>query len=87
MMKNNDKIIRGKNGLRNYNFEEVKNGKSKSYYDQHMGYCIEKFHGMFYTKQCLYCSKDFEARRVDTAFCCQGCQKAHLRLRKINTKI
>lgn len=83
-MENKDKIVTGKNGLRNYHFEEVKNGKSIPHYSQQFGSWSEEFYGMFYTKECLYCSKQFEARRVDTAFCSQGCQKAHLRLRKRN---
>jgi hypothetical protein len=76
-----ENIIEGKNGLRNYGFEKVKKDKVTYHTDPDIGIYTQKYYGMFYTKQCLYCQKSFEARRVDTSFCCQGCQKAHLRQR------
>ena len=86
-MKEKNKVIKGKNGLRNYQFESVEKDKSKRIYDSYLnGYVTQTWYGMFYKKKCLYCNKEFEARRVDTAFCCQGCQKADLRLRKKGTK-
>lgn len=82
-MKKEGKTIDGKNGLRNYQFEKVQKGKTIRYYDSdYRGYVTERFSGMYYTKMCLYCSKGFEAQRVDTSFCSQSCQKAHLRLRR-----
>ena len=39
-------------------------------------------HGLFYSKPCLFCKEEFEARRQETAFCSQRCQKAYQR--KIN---
>lgn len=76
----NEKVEHGKNGLRNYSFNTVQ--KNKIIY--HGNNCTQNISGMFYKKNCLFCKKEFEARRVDTSFCCQGCQKAHLRLRKNN---
>ena len=81
-MNQKDKIEIGKNGLRSYQFETVKKNKVISHYEPGIGRWTEHHSGMFYKKECVYCSREFEARRVDTAFCCQGCQKAHLRLRK-----
>lgn len=82
-MKSDSKNIHeGKNGLRNYAFESVKKDKVTNHYDNEFGHWRELQPGFFYKKKCLYCSKEFEARRVDTTFCCQGCQKAHLRIRK-----
>lgn len=82
-MNDNDKIEQGKNGLRSYQFESVQKNKQKSYYDDYERKRVHyTVNGLFYIKKCVYCSGDFGARRVDTAFCCQGCQKAHLRLRK-----
>ncbi|WP_138993486.1 hypothetical protein [Larkinella sp. C7] len=77
-----ENIIQDKNGLRNYGFEKVQKNKRIHNYDPDYGTSSYTIKGMFYRKKCQYCEKDFEARRVDTAFCCQGCQKAHLRLRK-----
>lgn len=85
-MKKDNKVIQSKSGIRNYDFESVKKDKSTPHYDQSFGYWSEHLKGMFYRKTCLYCQKSFEGRRVDTAFCCQGCQKAHLRLRKKDIK-
>jgi hypothetical protein len=81
-MKKQANIIEGKNGLRNYGFEAVQKDKVTSHYDRDFGRWTETQRGMFYKKNCLYCSKEFEGKRVDAAFCCQSCQKAHLRLRK-----
>ena len=85
-MNQNDKVEIGKNGLRSYQFETVKKDKTISHYERDIGRWTEHHAGMFYTKQCVYCSKEFEARRVDTAFRSQNCQKAHLRLREIIAK-
>lgn len=35
--------------------------------------------GMFYQKECQFCKVQFEARRMDTAFCSPNCQKAYRR--------
>ncbi|AUD05556.1 hypothetical protein CWM47_29160 [Spirosoma pollinicola] len=72
----------GKNGLRNYSFERVKKGKIVYLNDPRMPGAYQEWTNFFYTKKCLYCSKEFEAKRVDTTFCSQNCQKAHLRLRR-----
>lgn len=80
-MKKNDKIIEGKNGLRNYQYEKVEKGRLV--YMQSKGYTIE-YTNFFYTKKCVYCNAEFEAKRVDTAFCSQSCQKADMRVRKRN---
>lgn len=82
----NEEPKQGKNGLRNYTFERVRKNKTIPRYDPRFGNWTEEYRGMFYTKKCLYCSKDFEARRVDAAFCSQGCQKAHLRVRRRDMK-
>ncbi|GAB3710204.1 hypothetical protein GCM10027592_47000 [Spirosoma flavus] len=79
-MKNNDKIIEGKNGLRNYNFKSVKREERK--YNQFFQSTYQGFVSFIYAKQCLYCKKEFEGKRIDATFCCQACQKAHLRTRK-----
>lgn len=81
-MKTKNKLKQGRNGLRNFQFEEVKKGKVINHYNPDFGHYTEEWTNFFYIKKCLYCSKEFEARRVDTTFCCQGCQKAHMRLRK-----
>ncbi|OJW75209.1 MAG: hypothetical protein BGO59_18125 [Spirosoma sp. 48-14] len=80
-MKTNDKIKEGKNGLRNYQFEKVQKGKR--IYSQRWPGSYQEFTNFFYTKKCLFCDKEFEGKRVDATFCCQGCQKAHLRLRRV----
>lgn len=72
----------GKNGLRNYSFERVKKGKIVYLNDPRWPEAYQVWTNFFYTKKCLYCSKEFEGKRVDAAFCCQSCQKAHIRLRK-----
>lgn len=82
-MKTDKKLIKGKNGLRNYQFEEVKKGKTINHYNPNLGHYTEEWKNFFYTKKCLYCSKGFESRRVDATFCCQNCQKAHMRVRKL----
>lgn len=81
-MKKNDKPEQGNNGLRNYQFDRVTKGKREYLIDPRLPGAYRKWDNFFYTKQCLYCRKEFEARRVDTAFCSQNCQKADLRLRK-----
>jgi|GEM_PF-5105051 len=81
-MKKDEKTIQGKNSLRNYQFERVQRSKRITHYHPQFGTYYQIFNNFFYTKQCLYCHKEFEARRVDTAFCSQNCQKANLRLRK-----
>ncbi|PRY21119.1 hypothetical protein CLV58_1539 [Spirosoma oryzae] len=81
-MKKESKVVVSKSGIRNYEFESVKKDKDVSHYDQHFGYWSEHKKGMFYKKSCLYCLKTYEGKRADTAFCCQSCQKAHLRLRR-----
>lgn len=81
-MKTEKKLVNGRNGLRNYQFEEVKKGKIINHYDPNFGHYTEEWKIFFYTKKCLYCNGKFEAKRIDTTFCSQGCQKAHLRLRK-----
>ncbi|MFD1142162.1 hypothetical protein ACFQ4C_13635 [Larkinella insperata] len=78
----NEKIEQGKNGLRNYGFSSVQKNKEIDRCDYRLGIYTEVTIGMFYKKKCLYCENEFEARRVDASFCCQSCQKAHLRLRK-----
>ncbi|GAB3783806.1 hypothetical protein GCM10028818_42290 [Spirosoma horti] len=82
-MKTDKKLVPRKNGLLNYYFEEVKKGKTIDHYDPNLGHYKEVWKKFFYTKKCLYCDKEFEARRVDTTYCCQNCQKAHLRIRKL----
>ncbi|WP_020597121.1 hypothetical protein [Spirosoma panaciterrae] len=79
-MNKNDKIVEGKNDLRNYQFEHVKKGKR--IYSQIFPGSYQEFTNFFYTKKCLYCGKEFEGKRVDATFCCQGCQKARMRLRR-----
>lgn len=81
---NEEQPTKDKSGLRSYQFERVRKNKTITHYDPRFGKWTEEFRGMFYTKKCIFCSVEFEARRVDTAFCSQGCQKAHLRLRKKN---
>ncbi|MCX6218304.1 hypothetical protein [Spirosoma sp.] len=82
-MKTDNKLKHGKNGLRNYSFEEVMKGKVINRYDPDFGHFTEEWTNFFYIKKCLYCSKEFEAKRVDCTFCSQNCQKAHIRLRKL----
>lgn len=77
----NGKIEQGKNGLRNYGFNTVHKNKEIDRCEYGLGIYTEVTIGMFYKKNCLFCQKEFEARRIDASFCCQGCQKAHLRLR------
>lgn len=60
---------------RNYNFLSVK--KNKRHYDSSCGEYYEV--GMFYQKECLFCKVNFEAQRVDRAFCSHNCQKAYKR--------
>ena len=81
-MNNNNKVKEGKNGLRNYGFERVKKGKRVYLNDPRFPGLYQEWTNFFYTKECLYCEKEFESKRVDTSFCSQSCQKAHLRLRK-----
>lgn len=64
-----------KQSNRNYNFLSVK--KNKRHLDREYGYYHEI--GMFYQKECLFCKKQFEARRMDKAFCSPNCQKAYRR--------
>ncbi len=71
----------GKNGLRNFAFEKVQKDKVIHHYDPRWGSSREHIIGMFYTKKCLFCKKQYEARRIDSTFCSQGCQKAHKRMR------
>ncbi|AEI49676.1 hypothetical protein Runsl_3302 [Runella slithyformis DSM 19594] len=63
-----------KKSNRNYNFISV--SKDKVHYESY-GKVTEI--GMFYRKECLYCKVNFEARRIDTAFCTHNCQKAYRR--------
>ncbi|AKD56978.1 hypothetical protein [Spirosoma radiotolerans] len=81
-MKTDKKLVQGKNGLRNYHFEEVKKGKIINHYDPNFGHYTEVWKSFFYKKKCLYCSNEFEGKRLDATFCSQSCQKAHKRLRK-----
>lgn len=63
-----------KKSNRNYDFVSVK--KDKVHYEYY-GKVTDI--GLFYRKECLYCKGNFEARRVDTAFCSHNCQKAYRR--------
>lgn len=63
-----------KKSNRNYKYISVK--KNIKRYDDEYTY-VEI--GMFYRKECLYCKVNYEARRVDTAFCSPNCQKAYRR--------
>lgn len=83
-MSKKNKIVEGKNGLRNYSFEKVQKGKRVTHYEPGIGTYYQEWTNLFYKKKCLFCEKEFEARRVDSAFCCQSCQKASLRLRAKN---
>ncbi|WP_273210555.1 hypothetical protein [Runella zeae] len=60
---------------RNYNFLSVK--KNKRHYDRECGEYYQV--GMFYQKECSFCKVQFEAQRMDTAFCSPNCQKAFRR--------
>lgn len=71
-----------KKSNRNYNFLSVK--KNKRHYSSSYGEYYEI--GMFYQKECLFCKKQFEARRDDTAFCSPNCQKTYRR-RQLRLKI
>lgn len=82
-MKTEKKLVNGKNGLRNYQFEEVKKGKTINHYHPQFGHYTEEYTKFFYTKKCQYCKREFEAKRVDATFCSQNCQKAHMRVRKL----
>lgn len=64
-----------KQSNRNYNFVSVK--KNKVHYESDGSRYTE--HGLFYLKECLYCKVNFEAKRVDRAFCSHNCQKAYRR--------
>ncbi|WP_247236090.1 hypothetical protein [Telluribacter sp. SYSU D00476] len=77
---NNTNIKVGKNGLRNYGFKKVQKDKIIHHYDDYR--YTENLIGLFYTKECQYCRKEYEGKRVDSTFCSPGCQKAHLRQRR-----
>lgn len=64
-----------KKSNRNYDFISVK--RNKRCYDSSYGEYYEV--GMFYQKECSFCKTQFEARRMDTAFCSPNCQKAYKR--------
>ncbi|AQG78024.1 hypothetical protein AWR27_00855 [Spirosoma montaniterrae] len=47
--------------------------KSKRIYDPMFPGSYQEFTNFFYTQKYLYCERNFEAKRVDTAFFSQSC--------------
>ena len=65
---------KGKERLRSYEYLSVKNGKEEWIKLEGKSGFWQTIPGFFYTKVCLFCSKQFESTRVDKAFCSDKCQ-------------